>query len=171
LGEEYLSWPQRALFDKIGIRRFVAETDPFGNFILTGYNFGTARDWARLGLLYLNRGLWDGERLLPEEFVDFVATPAPAWERPEYGGLFWVNPRRSDGSPGTMYTLPADTYAANGAGYQRTFIIPSRELVIVIMSHRRGDTLTPDRSQRANRALGLVVKAVDPSWTWVERPD
>jgi CubicO group peptidase (beta-lactamase class C family) len=164
LGKEYLTWPQRELFDTIGIRRFVMETDPYGNFILTGYNFGTARHWARLGLLYLNRGMWNGERLLPQEFVDFVATPAPAWEGGVYGGLFWVN--RS----GRMYTLPTDAFYANGAGYQRTFIIPSRDLVIVIMSHRAGDTLSPDRDVRAHRALGLAVKAVDPSWHWKEPP-
>jgi CubicO group peptidase (beta-lactamase class C family) len=160
LGKEYLTWPQRELFDKIGIRRFVMETDPYGNFILTGYNFGTARHWARLGLLYLNGGVWNGERLLPKEFVDFVATRAPAWEEPVYGGLFWVN------VASRMYSLPPDTYYANGAGYQRTFIIPSRDLVIVIMSHRAGDTLSPDRDERAHRALGLVVKAVDASWSW-----
>jgi CubicO group peptidase (beta-lactamase class C family) len=162
LGKEYLSWPQRELFDKIGIRRFVMETDPYGNFILTGYNFGTARHWARLGLLYLNRGMWNGERLLPQEFVEFVATPAPAWKEREYGGLFWVN------LAGDMYSLPADAYYANGAGYQRTFVIPSRDLVIVIMSHRAGDTLSRDRDVRAHRALGLAVKAVDASWTWKE---
>ena len=162
LGKEYLSWPQRELFDKIGIRRFMMETDPHGNFILTGYNFGTARHWARLGMLYLNGGVWNGERLLPQEFVDFVATRAPAWKEPVYGGLFWVNVE------GNMYTLPRDAYYANGAGYQRTFIIPSRDLVIVIMSHRAGDSLSPDRDERAHRALGLTVKAVDPSWGWKE---
>ena len=66
LGDEYLTWPQRSLFDKIGIRQFTLETDPYGNFLLTGYNFGTARNWARLGLLYLQRGMWDGTRLLSE---------------------------------------------------------------------------------------------------------
>jgi CubicO group peptidase (beta-lactamase class C family) len=162
LGKEYLTWPQRELFDKIGIRRFVMETDPYGNFVLTGYNFGTARHWARLGQLYLNGGMWRGERLLPQEFVKFVATRAPAWPEAVYGGLFWVN------DAGTMYTLPPDTFYANGAGYQRTFVIPSRELVIVIMSHRAGDTLSPDRDIRAHRALGLTVKAVDPSWSWKE---
>jgi CubicO group peptidase (beta-lactamase class C family) len=164
LGKEYLTWPQRELFDRIGIRRFVMETDPYGNFILTGYNFGTARHWARLGLLYLNKGVWNGERLLPQEFVDFVATRAPAWEDPVYGGLFWVN------VSGRMYTLPTDAFYANGAGYQRTFIIPSRDLVIVIMSHRAGDSLSPDRDRRAHHALGLVVKAVDASWSWKEPP-
>ena len=62
-GEEYLTWPQRALFDRIGIRRQVLETDPWGNFLLSGYDYGTARNWARLGLLYLQRR--DVERPAP----------------------------------------------------------------------------------------------------------
>ena len=81
-GEEYLTWPQRALFDKIGIRRQVLETDPFGNFLLTGYDYGTPRNWARLGLLYLQDGIWQGQQLLPEGWAKFVSTPAPAWKTP-----------------------------------------------------------------------------------------
>ncbi len=166
IGEEYLTWPQRELFDKIGIRRFVAETDIYGNFILTGYNYGTARDWARLGLLYLQRGMWDGERLLTEEFVDFVKTPAPAWDPPVYGGLFWLNPADESGRGSRIPTLPPDAYNAAGAGDQRTYIIPSRDLVIVVMSHRAGANFAPDRTEREYEALGLAVKAVDPSWDW-----
>ena len=45
-GEEYHSFPQRALFDKIGVRAMVIETDPYGNFLLQGHEFGTGRDWA-----------------------------------------------------------------------------------------------------------------------------
>ena len=173
MGEEYLTWPQRELFDRIGIRRFVMETDAYGNFILTGYNFGTARHWARLGMLYLQEGMWNGERLLPQEFVEFVGTRAPAWSRPVYGGLFWVNttdPEVPAGHGGRLFTLPPDTYYAAGSRTQRTYIIPSRELVIVAMSHRRGGDLSPDRSERMFRALGLAVKAVDPSWSWKEEP-
>ena len=91
MGEEYLSWPQRALFDRIGIRRQVLETDPYGNFVMCGFDYGTPRNWARLGLLYLQDGVWMGERILPEGYVDFVSTPEPAWEKPEYGGLFKLN--------------------------------------------------------------------------------
>jgi CubicO group peptidase (beta-lactamase class C family) len=69
----------------------VLEPDPFGNFLLNGYELATARDWLRLGQLYLQDGVWNGERLLPEGFTDFVRTPAPAWEAPEYGGFFWLN--------------------------------------------------------------------------------
>ena len=166
LGEEYLSWPQRALFDKIGIRRFIMETDPYGNFLLTGYNYGTARNWARLGLLYLHRGMWSGERLLTEEFVDFVSSPAPAWEEPYYGGLFWLNTADEEGRGGRIPTLPPDAYNASGAGNQSTYIVPSRDLVIVVQSHRSPAAHAPDRSEREREALGLVVKAVDPSWSW-----
>src|SRR5438094_475440 len=64
-GEEYLSFPRRALVDKIGIRSMVMETDPYGNFLMQGYELASARDWARLGNLYLQDGVWNGERILP----------------------------------------------------------------------------------------------------------
>lgn len=149
-GEEYLTWPQRALFDRIGIRRQVLETDPYGNFLLTGYDYGTARNWARIGLLYLNDGMWQGQRILPEGWAKFVSTPAPAWKEPVYGGLFWIN---GDGA----WNLPKEAYFAAGAGGQNTWIVPSEDLVIVRMGHMRGQ-----RAARAatNRALALVMEAV-----------
>ena len=107
--------------------------------------------------------MWNGERLLTEEFVDFVQTPGPAWERPFYGGLFWLNTADETGRGGRIPTLPPDAYNAAGAGDQRTYIIPSRDLVIVVMSHRAGANFAPDRTDREYEALGLAVKAVDPS--------
>ncbi len=130
-GEEYLTFPQRALFDRVGIRRQVLETDPYGNFLLTGYDYGTPRNWARLGLLYLQDGIWDGQRILPEGWTTFVSTPAPAWKRPVYGGLFWIN---GDGG----WNIPKNAYFMAGAGGQNTFIIPSHQLVVVRMGHFRG---------------------------------
>ena len=93
-GGEYHSFPQRELFDKIGIRDMVLETGQYGNFLIQGYEFGSGRDWTRLGNLYLQDGVGGGERILAEGFVGFVSTPAPAWvadSRPIYGGLFWIN--------------------------------------------------------------------------------
>jgi CubicO group peptidase (beta-lactamase class C family) len=148
-GEEFLTWPQRALFDRIGIRRQVLETDPYGNFLITGYDYGTARNWARIGLLYLQDGLWQGQRILPDGWAEFVSTPAPAWKRPEYGGFFWLN------RIGT-WNLPPDTYFAAGAGGQNTWIVPSQQLVIVRMGHMRGQ----GAARRAtNTALALVREA------------
>ena len=149
-GENFLTWPQRALFDTIGIRRQVLETDPYGNFLITGYDYGTARNWARIGLLYLQDGIWQGRRILPEGWATFVSTPAPAWKRPEYGGFFWLN------RIGT-WNLPVDTYFAAGAGGQNTWIVPSQQLVIVRMGHMRGQG--PAR-RATNAALGLLMEAV-----------
>ena len=149
-GDNFLTWPQRALFDRIGIRKQVLETDPYGNFLITGYDYGTARNWARLGLLYLQDGMWQGQRLLPEGWTSFVSTPAPAWKRPEYGGFFWLNRINT-------WNLPPETYFAAGAGGQNTWIVPSQQLVIVRMGHMRGQG--PAR-RATNTALGLVMEAV-----------
>jgi CubicO group peptidase (beta-lactamase class C family) len=72
------------------MRNMVLETDPWVNFIMTGYNYGTARDWARFSLLHLCDGVWPvtGERILPEGWIDFISTPAPAAEEQQYGGQF-----------------------------------------------------------------------------------
>ena len=151
LGEDYLTWPQRALFDRLGIRRQVLETDLYGNFILTGYDYGTARNWARLGLLYAQDGVWLGERLLPEGYTKVVSTPAPAWQEPEYGGQFWVN--------GTgKYAMPTDAYYMAGFGEQRVCIIPSHDLVVVRLGHRRG--LEPGKAD-LNTALHKLIAAVE----------
>jgi CubicO group peptidase (beta-lactamase class C family) len=152
-GEEYLSFPQRALFDKLGIRTMVVETDPFGNFLQQGYEFASARDWARLGNLYLQDGVWNGERILPEGFVKFVSTLAPAWvadNNPVYGGFFWIN---GNG----YYPAPKETYYMSGAGGQKTVIIPSHDLVVVRLGHYKG---AAEGNKSFQRAIGMLVKAV-----------
>ena len=152
LGEEYLAWPQKALFDKIGIRKFTLETDPYGNFVLTDYNFGRPRDWARLGMLYLQDGVWEGERRLPEGFVEFVSTPAPAWKEPVYGGLFWIN---GNGE----WNLPRNAYRMSGAGGQMVWIVPDQELVVVRMGHMRGWE-QEHASAPLNNALAKLMTAI-----------
>jgi CubicO group peptidase (beta-lactamase class C family) len=149
-GEEYLTFPQRALFDRIGIRRQVLETDPYGNFVMTGYDYGTARNWARIGLLYLQDGLWQGQRLLPEGWTAFVSTLAPAWKKPVYGGFFWIN-------GDSAWNAPRTTYFAAGAGGQRVFIIPSHNIVVVRMGHFLGDR---PGMKALNDALAELMRAV-----------
>jgi CubicO group peptidase (beta-lactamase class C family) len=130
-GEQYLTFPQRALFERIGMRRMVLEPDPYGNFIMTGYDYGTARDWARFGLLHLWDGVWrpTGERILPAGWVDFVRAPAPADGERHYGGQFWLN------AGGRLPRLPRDTFYPAGAWGQVVLIIPSRDMVIVRLGH------------------------------------
>jgi CubicO group peptidase (beta-lactamase class C family) len=149
-GEEYLSWPQRHLFDTLGIRRMVVETDAFGNFMLHGYVLGSARDWARLGMLHLQEGVWNGERILPHGWTDFVRTPAPAWPEPVYGAMFWLNRTRT-------WPVPEDAYYMAGAGGQYTFIVPTHDLVVVRLGHDKG---AGPGSGALRRALSILMDAV-----------
>ena len=159
LGETYLAWPQKALFDRIGVRKQVLEPDPYGNFLLTGYDYGTGRNWARLGLLYLQDGVWEGERILPDSWADFVSTPAPAWTPRIYGGLFWVN---SD----DQWRAPREAYYMAGAGGQNVIIVPSHDLVVVRLGHSRGG-----RAGEAalNVALGKLIEAIEEAGESSER--
>jgi CubicO group peptidase (beta-lactamase class C family) len=132
LGDErtYLEFPRRALFDKIGMRNTLVSTDRFGDFILSSQVYTNARDLARFGLLYLNGGVWNGERVVSQGWIDFVRTPAPSTAKTGnfYGGQFWLVP---DDRKGEGY---GDAYATRGNRGQYTIIVPSKDLVIV----RRG---------------------------------
>ncbi|HVO62089.1 MAG TPA: serine hydrolase [Terriglobales bacterium] len=155
-GEEYLSFPRRALFDKLGMRTMVLETDPFGNFLSQGYEFASARDWARLGNLYLQNGTWNGEQVIPEGFVKFISTLAPAWvadHNPVYGGFFWIN---GDGE----YPVPRNAYFMSGAGGQKTMIIPTHNLVVVRLGHFKGADVG---MKSFKKSLALLMEAVPPS--------
>jgi CubicO group peptidase (beta-lactamase class C family) len=149
-GGEYLSFPQRELFDKIGARDFVLEVDAWGNFIMTGFDYGTARDWARFGLLHLNRGVFAGERVLPAAWVDFVRQPAPASPIANYGALFWLN------AGGNFPNVPRDMYCPNGHHGQTVLIIPSREMVIVRLGHSAAGGYPPYMREVA----GMILEAV-----------
>jgi CubicO group peptidase (beta-lactamase class C family) len=132
------------------------ETDPHGNFLTQGYELASARDWARLGNLYLQDGVWNGERILPEGYVRFVSTLAPAWEadrRPVYGGFFWIN---GDGA----FPVPRDAYYMAGAGGQTALIVPSKDLVVVRLGHYKGSDAG---SESFNKALALLMEAVPKS--------
>ncbi len=155
-GEDYHAFPQRNLFDQIGIRDAVLETDPYGNFLTQGYEFLPARDWARLANLFLQDGVWNGERILPEGYVSYVKTVAPAWAadgNPVYGGgFFWVN---GDGG----WPLPKEAFGMLGAGGQSVRIIPSHGLVVVRIGKFRGQ----DPGEAAlDRAFPMFLASVKP---------
>jgi CubicO group peptidase (beta-lactamase class C family) len=161
-GENYHQFPQKHLFDRIGVRRFVAEADPYGNFLLNGYGFGSGRTWARLGQLYLDDGVSPtGERVLPEGFVEFVSTPAPAWVadgRPIYGAFFWINqPPR--GGQRRYPSLPESAFSMQGAGGQSTIIVPSHEMVVVRLGLYEG-SFGGHADAALQEALALLVAAI-----------
>ncbi len=127
--QAYAEFPRKALLDPLGMRNTLPSTDRFGDFIFSSQVYTTARDLARFGLLYVQNGVWQGERLISEEWIDFVRTPAPAsaGRGHDYGGQFWLVPDdRTD--------VPKSAYATAGNRGQYVIVVPTHDLVIV----RRG---------------------------------
>jgi CubicO group peptidase (beta-lactamase class C family) len=128
----YYDFLRKELFAKIGMNSAVAEPDSSGTFVGSSYMFATPRDWARFGLLYLQDGVWDGERVLPEGWVKYSATPTPKAPQGQYGALFWLNAgTKSNPEDRVWPNAPADAFAARGYQEQYVVIIPSKKLVIV----------------------------------------
>jgi CubicO group peptidase (beta-lactamase class C family) len=132
---EYWEFPRRQLFDPIGMTSAVFELDASGTFVGSSYCFATARDWARFGQLYLDDGVVNGQRILPEGWVAGASEPTRGSKR-RYGRHFWL-PRDK--------TLPAGTYLCRGFGGQLIAIVPEKRVVIVRLgSTRDRKTWDPD---------------------------
>lgn len=130
--QEYASFPRKALFSKIGMNTAILEPDASGTFIGSSYIYATARDYARFGLLYYNNGIWNGERILPEDWVKQTITPPTANKNKNYGFQFWLNGYvKEDRSRRWYPDLPPDMFFADGYGGQDIYIIPSKGLVVV----------------------------------------
>lgn len=149
--ERYLEFPQRALYDKIGVRNAVHEVGMWGHFLFPGFNYLTARDWARFGLMYLQKGSVAGNQIFPEWWVDVVTEPAAGLDDddPSYGALFWLNKEEA-----LHEGVPEDTYMASGAQSNWCIMIPSYDVVIT----RLGREAEYDRGEFIRRILEAFPK-------------
>ena len=149
----YPDYPWTALFEPLGIRHAVWETDATGTFVASSYAYLTARDLARVGLLMARDGRWGDRQLLPKDWVSFNRQPFDRYRAHQDeavpGGHWWLN-RATDGAAQPWPDAPADTFAALGHWGQAMYVIPSEHLVIV----RYGDDR--DGSYRHNELLKRV---------------
>ena len=134
---DVLRFAHRELFDPVGMRHVTVEFDDSGTPIGSTRILASARDWARFGELYLNDGVVDGKRILPEGWTAY--STKPTLDSP-YGSGFWVNAGQHEDARGRVQAgMPADSYFASGLFGQRVVIVPSQKLVIV----RLGATIDP----------------------------
>lgn len=129
---DYAAFPRKALFNRIGMRSAIMEMDASGTYVGSSFMYATARDWARFGLLYLQDGIWEEERILPEGWVKYSTTPTPRAPKGRYGAHFWLNRGDSENPEDRPFPqLPADLFLAWGFQEQQTVILPSHKLVVV----------------------------------------
>jgi CubicO group peptidase (beta-lactamase class C family) len=132
-------YAKKMLFSPIGINDVVWANDPSGNSIGSFGLHMTARDMAKFGYLYLNNGVWDGNQIVPKQWIkdslhqyltfnDSNANPTEIG----YGYLWWL---REGASVNKMKTGQYDMYSADGAGGQRIFVMPDENMVAVFTAN------------------------------------
>jgi CubicO group peptidase (beta-lactamase class C family) len=153
--EDYYRFPYAELFNKIGMQSAVMEPDAAGTFVGSSYCWANARDWARFGLLYLNGGVFNGQRILPEGWVKYTTTPSRGATRGEYGAQFWLNAGAPENPIKRFYPdVPTDCFWADGYEGQDIWIIPSKKLVVVKLALQQGSKLDE------NKFLAGIIKAL-----------
>ncbi|CAF2515325.1 unnamed protein product [Rotaria sp. Silwood2] len=155
---EYHSFPYRKLFYKLGMNSFLMEVDASGTFVGSSYSWGTARDWARFGILYLNNGFYNNERILSENWIEQTTTLAGSNQYSEYGLQVWLNTgKNNDSSTRRFLNVPTDMFYASGFDGQALFIIPSKKLVVV----RLGLTKARNGEFGANELLKNIISSIE----------
>ncbi len=129
--DAYHAYAYSHLFHRIGMLNTMVETDASGLFVASSYSYGSTRDWARFGLLFLNRGIFEGDTVLTPEWVDYMSTAAPASEG-TYGATVWL---KEPDEENALVDVPDDIFFADGFLGQRIYVIPSKDLVVVRMGY------------------------------------
>ena len=145
---------RQRLYQPLGITSMVLEPDSSGSPVGSSFSFATARDWARLGQFWLQDGQWEGKRLLPEGWMQWSVSPAPAADKGQYGAQFWLN-AGIHGEDRRYPEIPTSMYAALGYSGQVVAVFPEQEVVVVRLG------FTTDDSWDNNVFLAAVLAALD----------
>ncbi len=144
------------LFEPLGMHHTVMETDLAGTPIGSSHVYASARDFARFGQLYLDDGVVNGQRVLPEGWVAYSHSQTL---HTGYGAGFWTN-LVNQGSvpewdaPWGMPQLPRDMFYARGALGQYIVIVPSERLVVVRLG------ITVDGSTGVGDVVAKIIAAI-----------
>ena len=99
-----------------------------------GHNGGgifiSSEDHARFGLLFLNKGMWNGKRIISEEWIKKSISPSDT--NPEYGYMWWINSNQGEDYQTTDWkNVPTNIFYGRGFGGNRVIIIPDENMVVV----------------------------------------
>jgi len=144
---DFYEYIRERLFTPLGIRNGYFEQDMSGTPVGSSYLYITAREFARFGQMYLDDGVVDGKRVLPEGWVEYTVTPASASDG-GYGSFFWLN------RDGSLPDVPEDMFSCNGHDGQQVYMVPSKRLVVALL----GYSPKPDNTIDFNGLLRDIIK-------------
>jgi CubicO group peptidase (beta-lactamase class C family) len=151
--QAYYDFTRERLFNPLGIQSAVLEIDANGTFIGSSYGYASARDWARLGQFCLQNGSWQGQQLLPENWITYSTTPTPNNPGNDYGAQFWLNVAPTDSERQRSWPLlPTDAFFFSGYQGQVVAVVPSRDLVVVRLG------FTPNGNHGTEQLIAGVIE-------------
>ena len=128
----YWDYPRKALFDPIGAKSAVMETDTHGTWVGSSYLWASTGDWARLGQLMLQDGVWGGKQVLAPGWLQRARTPSVSQgEGSAYTAMSYLYGDKANGECRKTPGIPEDTLAWSGHWGQTVAMIPSRGVVVV----------------------------------------
>ena len=126
-GESLLNYLSPRLFNPLGIKNPTWETGPRGvNLGGTGLHIKT-EDIARLGQMYLQKGMWDGQRILTEDWI------AEATKATSDNSNTQTNPDWTAGYAYQFWRCRHNCYRGDGAFGQYCVIIPEQDVVLAMV--------------------------------------
>ena len=147
--DSYEALPWKHLFTPLGMSNVTWEQDRAGTFVGSSYLYMKPRDLAKVGLLYLNNGIWKGERLLPKDWVEYTTTAAPSFaktklkgfaNRENYGAHWWLNKNNQEKGLARPYPdAPESLYMALGHYGQSLAIFPEQNMLVVRTAYDQDD--------------------------------
>lgn len=152
------AFPRQFLFNRLAMSSALIEPDASGTLLGASSMYATPRDWARLGLLVMQDGIWRGERVLPAGWIQYMITPSHSAGKGQYGGQIWLNLGPPDSPQDRPQNrLPGDMISFRGHDGQYVWIIPSANLVAVRMGYTK-------RSQAWDQTKFLldILSAIQP---------
>jgi CubicO group peptidase (beta-lactamase class C family) len=158
-GATALELPYSRLFAPLGMSSAIIEADARGTLVGSSYMYATAQDWARYGQFLLQDGVWQGQRLLPEAYVQTISSPSLVSQGEYAQGQLWRwGPQGStpEGeNPDKRFQLPADTYWMRGHDGQSIAVVPSKQLVVARLG------LTPkEQNYQSQGLLSAIIQAL-----------
>lgn len=135
---DYYTYPYKKLFEPLGMKSALIELDQSGLIVGSSYMYANTRDWAKLGQLYLQNGIWNNKRILPENWVSYSTKKVENSEKGKYGSHFWLNAGNDQGKH--WESLQNNIYFMSGYDGQYLVIVPDKNLLIL----RFGQTKNKD---------------------------
>ena len=145
-GSEYDEMPWKSLFNPLGMKNITFERDEQGVFNGGSAVFATPRDMAKIGYLYLNKGMWNGKEILSADWIKKTLEVSPGYLsegtviksinfQGVFGGSMWLNRKVKTGFGKPFPTLPEDMFFARGRYGQLIIMLPTQKMIIVRTGH------------------------------------